>query len=494
MKLEVSTFATPRDPEMSVEQEARSILAACSRAVLIAISVLCAYLIALQISDWRHAFSILEASTQVLVLTALVIGSAYLAIRGRRSTVNRIVCEVAALAVVLVVVEAAAVVWTPNPKDVRTQRQRAAARLGLPFDARYVSDIVRDLRRNGVDALPGFSYNWARLPEVRQFLPPDLYPLSHASNAVVVACNESGRYFSYRTDEWGFNNPRGVLDAGGIDIALVGESYLHGFCLPASKSFAARVREAYPHTANFALPGNSTLGQLGSFREFVEPIRPRIVLWAVNPHFVVDNESSRDPVTARYLDPDFSQNLRARQPEINRLIRQLAIPVQVELDRRAQTKERDTQLQRYRETWRLPETRSRLARVLGANQQNRKNPDLAEFLQTLQLVKRTTEQWNGKLIVVLLPIYGEVVADQVRGNLRHEHLATVVDSLGIPVVDGVDLFKQHPDPTAQFTLRINNHPTAEAYALLADRVLKEIHVQYSGQAIAGDVTLRHDRQ
>jgi hypothetical protein len=85
---------------------------------------------------------------------------------------------------------------------------------------------------------------------------------------------------------------------------------------------------------------------------------------------------------------------------------------------------------------------------------------------------------------VLLPIYSEVVADQVQGNLRHDRLARVVGNLGIPVVDGVDLFRQSPDPAAYFTLRINNHPTAEAYALLAGRVLKEIDAQFSAPTIA----------
>ena len=481
---EAIRFPTPADTQMPADQETRTFFIFFCRAILLVVSLLCAYILALQIPDWRHGFSIPGALTQVLVVTALASGSAYLAVRARNATVVRILCEVAALAIVLVAVEVATVAWTPNPKDARALRQRAAARLGLPFDSRQVSEVVRDLRSAGVDALPGLAFDWARLPEVRGHLPADLYPLSHASNAVVVACNESGRYFTYRTDEWGFNNPPGLLDAGSIDVALVGESYVLGFCLPAAQSFAARIRERYPQTANFALAGNRTDGQLGSFREFVEPIRPRVVLWAINPTFVVENGNSRDPVLARYLDPGFSQNLRAQQPEIDRLVRELAIPVQVLLDRRAQATQRDTRLMRYRQAWQLPETRSQLARVLGAHQQGADGPDLTVFVQTLQLVKRTAEQWNGKLIVVLLPVYSEVVADQVQGNLRHDHLAKVVGNLGIPVVDGVDLFKQNPDPAAYFTLRINNHPTAEAYALLAGRVMKEIDAQLSGPAIA----------
>ena len=151
--------------------------------------------------------------------------------------------------------------------------------------------------------------SWPLFPELRRLLPAGLYPLSHASNALVVQCNESGRYYFYRSDEWGFNNPRGVLAAGDIDVALVGESYFQGFCLPEPQSLAGSIRKKYPRTANFALAGNRLLGQLGSFREYVEPTRPRVVLWAVNPNFAVMDENTRDPILARYLDPTYSQHL-----------------------------------------------------------------------------------------------------------------------------------------------------------------------------------------
>ena len=125
--------------------------------------------------------------------------------------------------------------------------------------------MVRDLRRKGIDAMPGLDATWPLLPELRRRLPTGLYPLFHASNAVVVQCNESGRFYLYHSDEWGFNNPRGVLAAGDIDVALVGESYFQGFCLPEPQSLAGRIRKNYPRTANFAVAGNRLLGQLGSF-------------------------------------------------------------------------------------------------------------------------------------------------------------------------------------------------------------------------------------
>ena len=456
------------------------------RTLLLAFSLFSASFLMLQVSEWREGFFKPGVLSGAAILTTIVLASAYVAIRGRSSTAKRIVCELAALGAVLVAVEVAIVAWTPNPKDPRALRERAAARLGLPFDSRDASQVVRDLRRKGIDAMPGLDATWPLLPELRRRLPTGLYPLSHASNAVVVQCNESGRYFLYRTDEWGFNNPRGVLAAGDIDVALVGESYFQGFCLPGSQSLAGRIRKNYPRTANFAVAGNRLLGQLGSFREYVEPTRPRVVLWAVNPHFAVMDKETRDPTLARYLDPTYSQHLLAQQHDIDRLVRALANPAQIELDRQAQIKARSARVERYQKAWLLPETREQIGRLVGDSSPAGKGPDLAEFEESLRLAKRATERWGGNLIVVLLPIYAEVVAGQIEGTLRHDHLAKVVDGLGIRVVDGVDLFERYADPASLYTMRINNHPTAEGYALLADRVLAEIQAVNPRQSQRGD--------
>ena len=459
---------------MRMQEKAQSVMTIWLRTLLFAFSLFSASFLVLQVSEWREGFFKPGVLSGAAILTTLVLASAYVAIRGRSSTAKRIVVELTALGAVLISVEIAIVAAMPNPRDARALRERAASRLGLPFDSRDVSEVVRGLRSKGIDALPVLDATWPLFPELRRLLPVGLYPLSHASNAVVVQCNESGRYNLYRSDEWGFNNPQGILAAGDIDVALVGESYFQGFCLPASQGFAGRIRKTYPRTANFAMAGNRLLGQLGSFREYVEPTRPRVVLWAVNPHFALMDEDTRDPTLARYLDPTYSQNLLARQRDIDRLVRTLAIPAQSELDRQSKIKARSAHIERFQRAWLLPETRAQIGRLVGDNKPAAKGPDLAEFVESLRLAKRATERWGGELIVVLLPIYAEVVAGQIEGNLRHDHLARVVDQLGISVVDGVELFEKHADPTALYTMRINNHPTAEGYALLADRVLAEI--------------------
>src|SRR4029453_8475340 len=102
-------------------------------------------------------------------------------------------------------------VLAPEPPTVAIQRKINAERLGVPFDFRTKSDIVAELRSKGVDALPGISREWPRQSRVRQRLPEGMFPLSHASNADIVECNESGSYLPSHSDEYCFKKPPRLL-------------------------------------------------------------------------------------------------------------------------------------------------------------------------------------------------------------------------------------------------------------------------------------------
>jgi hypothetical protein len=415
---------------------------------------------------------------------ALGLGLAYVAVFAQWHVVRRIGIEIVALAAVLLLVETAMALFLPPPDDRAAQRRHAASRLGIDFDERSRSEVVADLRRDGVDAYPGTGSSWGGVPMVQRRLPTGFYPFSHASNVTVVECNESGAYHTYETDEWGFNNPPGVVSAGHVDVAIVGESYALGHCLPTQDSLAGLVRAEFPRTANFGMAGTTTLHALGILREYVAPLRPHVVLWTVNPYFVTADAELENPVLSRYLEPGFSQRLALRQPETDRLVREIAIPVQAELDRIAADRSRQSKRERVLGSWRLPELRASLGAAVRRGEVLRGATDLSLFKRTLELANEETRGWGGKLVVVLLPIYAEVVAGQVEPDRRHENLARVVQGLGIPFVDGVRVFRQAQDPAALFTLRINNHPNAEGYALLAGEVIGSIRGQEAMQVSA----------
>jgi hypothetical protein len=448
-----------------------------SRFLLLALSGVLAGAAIVRAFAWSARYELPGFLALFALCVAISVAVAVAAIRVRGAVVTRLASELVLFVLALLVVEAVIVARAPFEFGP-AQRARAAARLGVPFDNRNTSEVVADLQRQGVDALPGMSRIWSMTPGVQEKLPNGLYTLSHASDASVVECNESGTYLVYQTDEMGFNNPRGLLAEGAIDIGIVGESSALGHCVPAQDSLIGQLRRADPGIANFAMAGTLPLAQLASFREYVEPIRPPVVIWTLNHQLVYSGAELRNSTLAKYFDPGFSQNLRHRQAEVDAVVRELALPTQRELERTGMTEMQNRARERLAQTWSLAELRARIApelrSALRLKEANPPEKDLSVLLRCLDLAHAATRSWGGQLIVLILPTYEEVVRGAVRGNVAHRRLARTIRERDIEVIDGVVPFEGRRDPASLFALRIDNHPNAEGYALLARHVASEL--------------------
>jgi hypothetical protein len=405
---------------------------------------------------------------------ALVIGTAFLSIVlfGRRPLVSRLAAEVALLGAVLVTVEVAVIATRPANSRAYA-RDRAAAQLGLPFDMRSSSAVVESLRVQGVEALPGIGRDWARMERVQRHLDAEFYPLSHASNSTIVECNESGDFLVYRTDELGFNNPPGLVTKGHIEVAVVGESFGLGHCVPPGRSAVDLVRRVYPRTANFSMAGTGPLSQLGAFREYVEPLRPPVVLWIVDLGATkLGNEEGDDVKLARYLNPSFSQGLAERQHETDAVVRRLAPAIRAQDDHLAQQEVGRGWVERFSTLYAFSNVRQSLNPVTSRHRQD-PPPDLTLFTRCLHHAQQATAAWGGRLLVLNLPSHAEVIGDEPEA-LRHRTVVDVVADMRLPLIDGAALFLSHADPAGLFALRTQYHPNEIGHALLAHRILEEL--------------------
>lgn len=450
----------------------RAAIACCALGFLLVVPV--------RAPDWFVRYGVPGTSALAAAALAFALALVWLVLRGTRRQSRNVAIELAVCAVALLGAEFALRAFMPeviveNPQTRATLlARRAAAQASPDHDERSRLEVVRDLRTRGIDAYPGISREWPRDPRVRRELPPGLFPLSHASRVEVVECNESGSFLVYSTDELGFNNPPGLLASGRVDLAALGESATLGHCVPEEHSVLAAVRRVYPRTANFGMAGTHTLSQLATFREYVEPLRPRLVLWFVNPDYADARDEARDPVLRRYLDPGYVQGLRSRQPEVDAAVRRLAIPLEAA---REDAVRRELELASVRRVDRaliLAGLRARLSLGPELQRARRSDATTGRFERVLGLVRDATASWGGQLIVVLLPVYREVVSEQIPEPLSHRRLAELATSLGIPVVNGAELFLEHDDPPALFVNRMQNHPNERGYALLADRVLEAV--------------------
>ncbi|HUQ53046.1 MAG TPA: hypothetical protein VM692_12550, partial [Gammaproteobacteria bacterium] len=424
---------------------------------------------------WTPGF----VAATVAAAAALLVLAFAVALQGSARAVERVALEIVFLTFALMAGEAILLgrspeLWSDDSLAQRViARERAALRQGVDFDERLRPDVIDELRARGLDAVSGVAQTAGTTGVVASaVLERGLLPLSNASNAYVVECNEGNGYFQFRSDDLGFNNPPGLAH-GPIDIAVVGESFALGHCVAPSRSAVELLRARHPRTANFGVAGSRVLSQLGVMREYVQPLRPPLVLWFVNTNFAEPRQEADQPLLTSYLDdPAYSQHLRERAHEVDAFIREVLVPLN-----RSGAEELREELDvasRFplERLFKMKELRS-LLDFGPAARRAPPAPDLSHFQRALEQASSSVQAWGGRLVVVILPSY-EISTGLKLNNARYEAVRNIVAASTAGVVDGVALFAAQPDYASLYTLRIDNHPNAQGHALIAAALLTEV--------------------
>ena len=198
-------------------------------------------------------------------------------------------------------------------------------RFGFDIDIRDRHEVIADLRKQGIEVVPQvlLPVSLEKQPDNRKSSTDtggvEIMPLGGIANKTTVACNQSGKYLTYDTDEHGFHNPKGIWQSGHIDIAAVGNSFTLGYCVPSDKNFVALIRRRYPVTLNLGMPGKGPLQILATLKEYALLLKPKLVLWFYSeanslPELQYERQSR---ILRGYLRGDFSQGLLGRQLDID---------------------------------------------------------------------------------------------------------------------------------------------------------------------------------
>jgi len=365
----------------------------------------------------------------------------------------------------------------------------AAAALGTPFDRRTTLEVVQDFEARGIEAWPSI--------DASHYSDPDnaieidgrvVVPLSPGIPEVLtVFCNESGSWVTYRADEYGFNNPAGSHRPGEIHVAIVGDSFVHGWCVPFEQTLVGRMREIDSSVIGVGLEGSGPLAQLGIEVEYVAPLRPAVVVWVFfegNDLRDFSREMS-DGVLARYLEPDFRQDLRALRQPLELALRDQILQLRSAEATRAEAarKQREAARQRHRSVagWiRLTELRHRLAK-LGRSRDREHPYEPALFDQVASRMRDDVASWGGTLLFAYLPSRFRF-EDPSTANPHRASILAQVSALGIPALDLFEVLSRHPDPLVLFPFRLESHVTAEGYDFMAQALNERIRELDRGSA------------
>ncbi|CAI4032575.1 hypothetical protein DNFV4_03005 [Nitrospira tepida] len=391
--------------------------------------------------------------------------------------------------------------------EEREDHAKVASRWGVPFDTRSRLEIMQDLRKSGVDAWPSVSprflvkrwweHYWGPTPLSNPELVLSLngregIPIGGISHRVTVYCNENGEYVTYYSGEHGFSNPKGMWNRN-IDIAVVGDSFVHGACVPLEAGFVSLIRQRYPGTINLGNDGIGPLLELGIVKEYLPALKPRLVLWSYfEGNDLHDMSKEKYTLAKHYLESSFTQWLINQQEDIDRAIMahiELAVAARTLTAkflafsdvlrhplRHLSTWERIIKLSYLSDAVKVALSRiDRRSEGLGPDIPY--NPymsegDLELFRQVLTQAYETIRGWGGTMVFLYLPQYERYQPSVQKGQPDREKILEIVRSLNIPVIDIHAAFERLPDPLEVFPFRLPTHYNQQGYQLVADEIVR----------------------
>lgn len=346
---------------------------------------------------------------------------------------------------------------------------RYAKKLDISFDSRSQKEVVNDLIREGVDAVPTVpSSSILKHQNLK-----GLVPLGGLSNRTTVNDNESGEYLIYESDRHGFNNPDEQWQSTPLGWLLLGDSFALGSSVQPGNELAAKIRSITGRsTISLGLSGNGPLTEYASLIEYGESLKPEKVLWVYfegNDLITDIQREQQNSILLQYFEDGFTQDLINRQKKVD-----IALDELIEIAR--QKNDKPFQWLRLTNVRKLINFDS-FGQMWIDPHVDASNPLFKKVLINAQMI---VESWGGQLYFVYLPEHSRYTnSNIVHDDFRNKSdVTSLVNELSIPVIDiHAEVFVKHPDPLSLFPLGQNGHYNVNGYEEVAEAILASIKDQ-----------------
>lgn len=291
-------------------------------------------------------------------------------------------------------------------------------------------------------------------------------PITNSSgHKTVIHCNESGKWATYKSDRYGFNNQDNVWDYSEVDIALIGDSFTLGACVTVEENIASQLKIiSKKKIINGGVGGTGPLIQLAIFREYFLEKKPKKVFYFFFEGNDMDDLKFEltDQILKKYLDIEFSQNLKLYNSVISNNFFFLPTNDNIILDR-----------------LKFLTLRSFILKIL----RNFKYKEMiysdrnVEFNSIIDIFNKYIKSYNGHLYFVYLPAffrYDRTSADSNKELIfKKNEILNLIKVKDITIIDiDNDIFRKEINPKIFFNFEVNGHYTAETYKKIAEYISK----------------------
>ncbi|PKR60052.1 hypothetical protein [Thalassospira lohafexi] len=316
-----------------------------------------------------------------------------------------------------------------------------AAQAGRQFDERTTSQVIDDLRKDGLDAWPTFSpttFLLNGLPDGISIDGTPTLPLTNVANSKSVYCNESGKWLVFQSDNFGFNNTSYYpTEDEPLDVALLGDSFAQGACVQPESSAQAQLNNKSIPTQSFGVGGTGPLIQLALLKEYVAAKTPKHVFWFfyegndMHTNMIIEEQNSK---LLAYLKPGFSNKLASKQSQIDQALR---VFIAEQFD---QLKESELDMKTpsfsAKDTLKL----IRLRTALGLVSCPKTNQNFSLLNDIFVEADREVSSWGGQLHVVYLPAWDTSCdlfdpSAPAEDSWMHNIVTDLAQAAGINIID-----------------------------------------------------------
>ena len=376
---------------------------------------------------------------------------------------------------------------------VTNPRAALAMSQSLDFDIRWAPDVALDLRAQS-DQPAARIYptivpnNFFDHPLATPSGP--VLPLGGPENASVALCNESGGWQMMGTDRHGLPNDKDTPDLDHWHMAVVGDSFVEGWCVENHRSFVGHLR-SQGSLLNLGRGGAGPLTELALLREFLSGRRTETLLWSFFEGNDWEDFAAEQGVPAlmAYLTPDHSQHLRDRHDEV-----QAAMTAYGEHYLAGYALRRHIPIGRWRANLGQGQMHAVLANILRrpaaakTGQDNVSNTPAEAAMHdgvNWDLLESVAGQIasearlaGARPYLVYLPSFESFPERSERSAIRKRRLLTLAAKLDFGIIDGDAAFRQaSADPRELFPFKIWGHYTEQGHAIIARTITDALSSQ-----------------